>query len=197
MVTNEISGQIAMSGRVVGRVKVVFKKSDIDKVEDGDVLVTPMTTPDFLTAMRRSVAFVTDEGGITSHAAITSRELKKPCIIGTKVATKVLKDGDLVEVNANNGVVKILERHPTTILSDDKKTFSTPQPRTTDYQRLFRVISGDVNFLASDIFAVHYKTLKCFLIVKDGAWTSYIPKSVAEKTLDALQAPATCRQSSS
>jgi len=61
--------------------------------------------------MRRSVAFVTDEGGITSHAAITSRKMKKPCIIGTKVATKVLKDGDLVEVDANNGVVKIIENN--------------------------------------------------------------------------------------
>jgi pyruvate,water dikinase len=58
--------------------------------------------------MEKAAAFITDEGGITCHAAIVSRELKKPCIIGTKIATQVLKDGDLVEVDANNGVVKIM-----------------------------------------------------------------------------------------
>lgn len=69
-----------------------------------------MTTPDFVPIMKRASAFVTDEGGITCHAAIVSREMKKPCIIGTKIATQVLKDGDLVEVDADKGVVKILEK---------------------------------------------------------------------------------------
>lgn len=79
-------------------------------MNDGDILVTGMTTPDFLSAIRKSAGFVTDEGGITCHAAIVSRELKKPCIIGTKIATQILKDGDLVEVDANKGIVKILEK---------------------------------------------------------------------------------------
>ena len=59
--------------------------------------------------MARASAIVTDQGGITSHAAIVSRELKKPCIVGTRVATKTIKDGDLVEVNANHGIVRILK----------------------------------------------------------------------------------------
>jgi pyruvate,water dikinase len=58
--------------------------------------------------MKKAGAFITDGGGILSHAAIVARELKKPCIIGTKSATQILKDGDLIEVNANNGIVKIL-----------------------------------------------------------------------------------------
>lgn len=65
--------------------------------------------PDFLPAMKKAVAFVTDEGGITCHAAIIAREMGKPCIIGTKNATRILKDGDFVEVDAENGVVKILK----------------------------------------------------------------------------------------
>jgi len=60
--------------------------------------------------MKRASAIVTDEGGITCHAAIIARELKVPCVIGTKIATQVLKDGDLVEVNANQGIVKILKK---------------------------------------------------------------------------------------
>jgi len=78
--------------------------------QDGDILVTSMTRPEFMPIMKRSGAVVTDEGGITCHAAIVSRELKKPCIIGTKIATQVLHDGDLVEVDADNGVVKIIEK---------------------------------------------------------------------------------------
>ena len=69
-----------------------------------------MTRPEFVPLMRKAKAIITDEGGITCHAAIISRELKILCIIGTKTATRLLKDGDLVEVDANTGVVKILKR---------------------------------------------------------------------------------------
>ena len=65
-----------------------------------------MTRPDFMPLMRKAKAVITDEGGITCHAAIVSRELGIPCIIGTKIATKVLKDGDMVEVDANKGIVR-------------------------------------------------------------------------------------------
>ena len=74
------------------------------------VLVASMTTPDFLPAMKKAVAFVTDEGGVTCHAAIVSREMKKPCVIGTKIATQVLNEGDIVEVDANEGVVRIIKK---------------------------------------------------------------------------------------
>lgn len=105
---NEIKGNIASRGIVRGIVKVVPNVSEISKLNDGDILVTSMTTPDFIVGMKRAAAFVTDEGGLSCHAAIVAREMKKPCIIGTKIATKVLKDGDVVEVDAYNGIVKII-----------------------------------------------------------------------------------------
>ena len=109
-VVKEIRGIIANKGIVQGIVKVILSSSDFDKFKDGDIIVTTMTSVDFVPLMKRASAYITDEGGITSHAAIVSRELNKPCIIGTKIATKVLKDGDLVEVDANEGVVRILKR---------------------------------------------------------------------------------------
>lgn len=104
----EIRGTVAQSGKVVGKAKIVLTPKEGYKVDDGDILVTKMSTPDFLPIMRKASAFVTDIGGITSHAAIVSREMQKPCIIGTKNATKTLKDGMMIEVDADNGIVKIL-----------------------------------------------------------------------------------------
>ena len=69
------------------------------EILDGEILVSTMTVPDFLPAMKKAAAFVTDEGGITCHAAIVAREMKKPCVIGTKFATEVLRNGDLIESN--------------------------------------------------------------------------------------------------
>ena len=106
----EVKGSIAQKGCVRGIARVVLKVEEVSKVQKGDVLVTYMTSPDFLTAMKKAAAFVTNEGGLTCHAAIIARELKKPCVIGTKIATKVLKDGDLVEVDADKGVVKVIKR---------------------------------------------------------------------------------------
>lgn len=106
---NEIKGTIATKGIVRGKVRLVFKQSDLVKIKKGDVMVSPMTTPELSSGMQRAGAFVTDEGGATSHAAIVAREMDKPCIVGTKIATQVLKDGDEVEVDANNGVVKVLD----------------------------------------------------------------------------------------
>ena len=81
---------------------------DLEKMKPGDILVTTMTTPDFVPLMQKASAVVTDIGGLLSHAAIISREFNKPCIIGTKIATKVLKDGDEVEVDADKGIVRKL-----------------------------------------------------------------------------------------
>lgn len=106
LLLGEIKGSIAFPGKVTGKVKLVFTSEDIPKVQPGDVLVTVMTFPHFIPAMEKAAAFVTDEGGILCHAAIVSREMKKPCIIATKNATKMLKDGDLVEVDAHNGIVR-------------------------------------------------------------------------------------------
>jgi len=107
---NDFRGLTASLGVATGKVKVVKSAKEINKVEQGDILVAVMTRPDYVPAMKKAAAIVTEEGGVTSHAAIVSRELKIPCIIGTKIATKVLKDGDEVQVDANHGVVKIVKR---------------------------------------------------------------------------------------
>lgn len=106
--SQEVKGTIAYKGKVQGIVRVVTAVSEIAKVQTGDILVTQMTFPSFISAMIKAAAFVTDEGGITCHAAIVARELKKPCIVGTKIATKHLKDGDLVEVNADKGTITLV-----------------------------------------------------------------------------------------
>jgi phosphoenolpyruvate synthase/pyruvate phosphate dikinase len=108
----ELKGSVASKGVARGRIRRVMRKKEISAFQDGEILVTSMTTPEFVPAMKKAAAIVTDEGGITCHAAIISRELGKPCIIGTKVATKVLKDGDEVEVDAEKGVVRVLAKRP-------------------------------------------------------------------------------------
>ena len=107
---DKIVGSCASKGKASGPVKIIRKTHDLVNFNQGDVLVTSMTRPEMVIAMKKAAAIVTDEGGVTSHAAIVSRELKIPCIIGTQIATKVLKDGDLVEVDANKGLVKILKK---------------------------------------------------------------------------------------
>ena len=106
----EFKGAIACKGKVKGVARIIRGKEDFGKMKEGDILVTSMTTPNMLSVMKKAAAFITDEGGITCHAAIISREMEKPCIIGTTIATKVLKDGDIVEVNANHGVVKVVKK---------------------------------------------------------------------------------------
>lgn len=104
-------GQIASPGAIIrGQVQIILNINEVNIFKKGNILVTSMTVPDFLPAMKKARAIVTDEGGITCHAAIVSRELRIPCIIGTKIATKVLLDGDVVEVDAGKGVVKIIKR---------------------------------------------------------------------------------------
>ncbi len=103
-----ITGIPTSVGTAIGRVKICMNISQVGKIEDGDVLVTSMTRPEYLPAMKKAAAIVTDEGGVTSHAAVLARELGKPCIIATRNATKVLRDNDLVEVKAGHGTVRIL-----------------------------------------------------------------------------------------
>lgn len=106
---DDFRGLTASMGKARGKVKVLQTVKDIGKVEEGDILVAVMTRPDYVPAIKRAAAIVTNEGGITCHAAIISRELGIPCIIGTKIATKILKDGMEVEVNANHGWVRIIK----------------------------------------------------------------------------------------
>lgn len=109
--TSEIEGTVASPGVVQGKAKIIRNESELSKVKEGDILIACMTKPSYLPAMKRAAAIITDEGGITCHASIVSRELKVPCIIGTKTATKTLNDGDEIEVDANRGVVKILKKN--------------------------------------------------------------------------------------
>ncbi len=102
----ELKGTPACAGFVRGIVKLVAKAEDMPKMSEGDILVSPATNPNLVPAMKKAAAIVTDEGGITCHAAIVSRELGIPCVVGTRKATKVFKDGDEVEVDATKGIVR-------------------------------------------------------------------------------------------
>ncbi|MFA5871917.1 MAG: PEP/pyruvate-binding domain-containing protein [Parcubacteria group bacterium] len=105
----EFKGVSASGGKVKGRAAVVLDRNQFRKVKKGDILIAVATRPEYMPVMRLAAAFVTDEGGITSHAAIVAREMKKPCVIATKMASKIIKDGNLLEVDADNGIVKILK----------------------------------------------------------------------------------------
>lgn len=107
----EFKGIVAYKGKVIGKVMIIPGKGEkIRKAIRGKILVTKMTSPKFTAITDKIKAIITDDGGRLCHAAILAREFKIPCIIGTKIATKILKDGDLVEVDANEGIVKILEK---------------------------------------------------------------------------------------
>jgi pyruvate, water dikinase len=100
-----LEGLPASPGGATGKVRIVTGIDDVAKVEEGEVLVAVMTSPDYVPAMERAAGIVTDEGGSTSHAAIVSRELGIPCVVGTEAATTQLSDGDLVTVDGSTGKV--------------------------------------------------------------------------------------------
>ncbi|MDD5291402.1 MAG: PEP-utilizing enzyme [Patescibacteria group bacterium] len=106
---DELTGQTASPGKARGVVKIIETIEDMPKMESGDIMLSETTYPALVPAMKKAAAIVTNVGGLTCHAAIVARELKIPCVVGTKIATKVLKDGDKVEVDASKGVVKILK----------------------------------------------------------------------------------------
>ncbi len=100
-----LSGSGASPGIGTGVVKILKSPKEISRINKGDILVAPMTSPDYVPAMKKSSAVITDEGGQTSHAAIVSRELGIPCVVGTKEATKILKEGQIVTVNGESGQI--------------------------------------------------------------------------------------------
>ncbi|MFH0862470.1 MAG: PEP-utilizing enzyme [Candidatus Altiarchaeota archaeon] len=105
----EVKGQVAYRGKAIGRARIIHVPKDMEKMRDGDILVSQATSPDLIMAMKKAAAIVTNTGGLICHAAITARELKIPCVVGTRIATEVFKDGDLVEVDATKGTVKKLK----------------------------------------------------------------------------------------
>jgi phosphoenolpyruvate synthase/pyruvate phosphate dikinase len=108
--TSEFKGSIASVGKVRGIARIIHNYNEVGKVNKGDILVSTMTSPQYMSGIIRASALVTDDGGLTCHAAIIARELKKPCIVGTKIATRTLKDGDLIEVDANKGLVRKISK---------------------------------------------------------------------------------------
>jgi len=104
----QVKGQPACLGKVTGKAKIIRNIREFSKIKQGDILITPMTTPDYVPVMKKVAAIVTDEGGVTCHAAIVSREFNIPYIVGTGNATKLFSDGDMLEVDASVGIVKII-----------------------------------------------------------------------------------------
>ena len=105
---HEVKGLAAFRGKVTGKARIVMNVNDQNNVMEGDILIVPMTTPDFMPCLQKAAAFVTDEGGVICHAAIVARELKKPCVIGTKKATTVFHNDDVVEVDGFTGIVRLI-----------------------------------------------------------------------------------------
>lgn len=135
-----LSGLGASPGIASGPVKIIPSAEEIDKVKEGDILVTEMTTPDFVPAMRRAVAVVTNLGGRTSHAAIVSRELGIPAIVGTELATKTLKEGEAVTVDGKEG--KVYEgnvKGQMLDVKDNEKTQETSETSTPNTQTATKV----------------------------------------------------------
>lgn len=102
----------ASPGMASGKVKIIKDTDELDKIQKGDILVTVMTTPDMVPAMKRANGIITDEGGVTCHAAIVSRELGIPCVVGTGEATKILPENSVVTLDGNKGLIyegKVIE----------------------------------------------------------------------------------------
>lgn len=105
---DHIKGQTAYPGKVQGKVRVIMPGEDISALQEGEILITAMTNPAFVPAMKKAAGIITNEGGVLCHAAIVSREFRKPCVIGTTIATDVFKTGDEILLDADQGLVKRL-----------------------------------------------------------------------------------------
>lgn len=103
----KIKGIIANKGKARGIARIIKNENDFSIFNEGDILVAPITDPSFVVIIIKASAIVSDKGGITSHPAIIAREFNIPCIVGVKDATKKIKSGDLIEVDAYNGIIKI------------------------------------------------------------------------------------------
>jgi phosphohistidine swiveling domain-containing protein len=103
----ELRGTPASHGKVEGEVIVITREDEFSKMKDGTILVSVMTRPEYVPLMKRAKGLITDEGGLTCHAAVVSREFRIPCVVGTRKATRILKDGDLVELDADKGLITL------------------------------------------------------------------------------------------
>ncbi|MEK7463623.1 MAG: PEP-utilizing enzyme [Patescibacteria group bacterium] len=106
----EFKGVCACSGHAKGPIKIINTPEEMGKMDEGDIMLSHTTFPSLVPAMKKAAAIITEDGGVTCHAAIVARELNTPCVTGIKLLTSILKDGDMVEVDANSGIVKILNK---------------------------------------------------------------------------------------
>ncbi len=160
---SEIHGTSAFHWVVRWRVHRMMWHRDIDNIVEWDIIVSPMTMPDMLPAMQKAIAFITDEWGITCHAAIIAREIWKPCIVGTQNGSQILKDWDLVEVDADNWVVKILQKQ-------------------SEVPYVFYYESHGYNFVLEDLIIEYYvkRPMKVY-----GEW-EIVKKYIPAQTLNQL-----------
>jgi len=130
-ITQELKGEVILEGLAaspgigVGKIKIVRSMNDLDKVNKGDVLVTEMTNPDMVVTMQKASAIVTDEGGLTAHAAIVSREMGIPAVVGTQTATEKLKEGEIITVDGFTGKIykgKVAETKQKEVMPIEAKT---------------------------------------------------------------------------
>lgn len=122
-----VEGLGASPGQATGKVKKVNKLDELDKIKSGDILVTAMTTPDMVPSMKKASAIVTDEGGMTCHAAIVSRELGTPAVVGSKNATSILKDGMMVTVDGEKGKITKGEKEESEESKETAETIVKPK----------------------------------------------------------------------
>jgi len=134
----------ASPGMAAGTVKIINTTDELDKVQEGDILVTVMTTPDMVPAMKRANGIITDEGGVTCHAAIVSRELGIPCVVGTGDATSIIPENSKVTLDGNKGMV-----WEGILVETEKKVESTEEP-TVVLQAPLTVTEVKVNVSMSE-----------------------------------------------
>lgn len=134
-----LTGSPASPGLAYGPAQVLLSAREINKIDPGEILVAPQTNPDYVPAMKKAAAIVTDKGGRTSHAAIVSRELGIPCIVGTENATKLIKDGMSITVDATNGKVYkgSLTSEQRKIVNYSHTTFQTNSPHLKTATKIY------------------------------------------------------------
>lgn len=147
-----VRGLGASPGMISGTVKIIKDLDELDKIVDGDILVTTMTTPDMVPAMKRANGIVTDEGGVTCHAAIISRELGIPCVSGTGEATSVLKDNQVVTIDGKKGLVFEGE------FKEESESTTTQATQAVSAEPLLTVTDVKVNVSMADAAKRAYAT---------------------------------------
>ncbi len=164
----EVEGVIAFKGIARGTARIVITYQEIAKVKQGDIIIANETTPDYIPAMKRAAAFVTNQGGITSHAAIVAREMRKPCIVGTSVATQVFKDGDFIEVDGDHGIIRIVKKVGLPVL--DRQDF------------IHTFASKGMSFVCLDTYFAPYMPVgKSMTLMRDGALRDYMAKQTMQR----------------